>query len=248
MAVQAWQGDKAMVTSATEAIRLIGVHKVFGDVATPVTALSDVTLGVPSGSFTALVGPPGAGKSTLLRCAAGLDRPSRGRIYVDGELLSDGSEAALARFRRKRVGLLFQQSGLQPALTVLQNVILPLRQAGRRVDRRRCQEILGRVGLAGRLDALPDRLTDAQRQRVAIAQALATEPRVIFADEPTAGLDPQGAREILDLLAESVQVYNQTLLLATEDAGIGAYTDSVHSLTAGRLSTPVPADSTAGGG
>lgn len=231
-----------MKTTNGEAVRLIDVRKVYGTAGNPVTALDGVTLSLPSGSFTAVMGPSGSGKSTFLHCAAGLDQPTSGRVYIEGEQLTGGSEAALTKFRRKRIGFVFQQFNLLPTLTVLQNVTLPLRLAGRRVDRRRCQEILGRMGLADRLDHRPAELSGGQQQRVAIARALATEPRVIFADEPTGALDSRSAREVLELLQESVEVYEQTVVLVTHDPIAASYADAVVFLAdgkiAGRLESP----------
>jgi putative ABC transport system ATP-binding protein len=181
------------------------------------------------------MGPSGSGKSTFLQCAAGLDLPTTGRVYIEGEELAGNSEAVLTKFRRQRVGFVFQQFNLLPTLTVMQNVTLPLRLAGRKIDRRRCREVLGRVGLADRLDHRPAELSGGQQQRVAIARALVTDPRVIFADEPTGALDSRSAREVLELLRESVQVYEQTVVMVTHDPVAASYADSVVFLVDGRL-------------
>ncbi|MER5964642.1 ABC transporter ATP-binding protein [Streptomyces sp. NPDC002057] len=218
-----------------EALRLVGVTKVHGTADNAVTALDDVSLSLPTGTFTAVMGPSGSGKSTLLQCAAGLDRPDRGKVLVDGEEMTGGSEAALTKFRRQRIGFVFQQYNLLPTLTVLQNTTLPLKLAGRRVDKGLARDVLGRVGLAGRLDHRPDQLSGGQRQRVAIARALVTEPRVIFADEPTGALDTRSAGEILRLLREAVDVHGRTVVMVTHDPVAASSADSVRFLADGRL-------------
>ncbi|MER5911278.1 ABC transporter ATP-binding protein [Streptomyces sp. NPDC001982] len=220
---------------AAEALRLVKVTKTYGDADNAVTALDGVTLSLPRGSFTAVMGPSGSGKSTLLQCAAGLDRPDSGIVMVDGTEMTGSGEAELTRFRRSRVGFVFQQYNLLETLTVAQNTVLPLKLAGRRVDRKRAREILTAVGLGDRLDHRPDQLSGGQRQRVAIARALVTEPRVIFADEPTGALDTRSAREVLWLLQEAVKVHGRTVVMVTHDPVAAAYADSVLFLADGRL-------------
>ncbi|MGH4034954.1 ABC transporter ATP-binding protein [Actinomycetota bacterium Odt1-20B] len=222
-------------------LRLVKVTKVYGDprdpenAASAVTALDGVTLSLPAGSFTAVMGPSGSGKSTLLQCAAGLDRPDSGIVMVDGEELTGGTEAELTKFRRRHIGFVFQQYNLLDTLTVAQNTTLPLKLAGRRVDRRRAREILTRVGLGDRLGHRPDQLSGGQRQRVAIARALVAEPRVIFADEPTGALDTRSAREVLRLLQDAVRVHGRTVVMVTHDPVAASYADSVLFLADGRL-------------
>ncbi|GAB2886603.1 hypothetical protein GCM10027074_63800 [Streptomyces deserti] len=162
---------------AAEALRLVKVSKTYGTADSAVTALDGVTLGLGRGTFTAVMGPSGSGKSTLLQCAAGLDRPDSGIVRVDGTELTGGGEAELTKFRRGRIGFVFQQYNLLETLTVAQNTVLPLNLAGRRVDRERVREVLTAVGLGDRLGHRPDQLSGGQRQRVAIARALVTEPR-----------------------------------------------------------------------
>lgn len=220
---------------STEALRLVKVTKAYGRADSAVTALDGVSLSLARGTFTAVMGPSGSGKSTLLQCAAGLDRPDSGIVRVDGTELTGGSEAALTRFRRGRVGFVFQQYNLLPTLTVAQNTILPLKLAGRRVDRARARETLTALGLGDRLGHRPDQLSGGQRQRVAIARALVTEPRVIFADEPTGALDTRSAREVLRLLQEAVRVHGRTVVLVTHDPVAASYADSVVFLADGRL-------------
>jgi putative ABC transport system ATP-binding protein len=223
---------------APEALRLVKVTKTYGAGDGAVTALDGVTLGLARGTFTAVMGPSGSGKSTLLQCAAGLDRPDSGIVRVDGRELTGGSEAELTRFRRGRIGFVFQQYNLLETLTVAQNTVLPLKLAGRRVDRGRAREILTAVGLGDRLGHRPDQLSGGQRQRVAIARALVTEPRVIFADEPTGALDTRSAREVLTLLRQAVRVHGRTVVMVTHDPVAASYADSVLFLADGRLQAP----------
>ncbi len=219
----------------SEALRLVGVSKVYGEAESAVTALDGVTLSLPAGSFTAVMGPSGSGKSTLLQCAAGLDRPDRGLVMVDGEEMTGGAEAALTKFRRRRIGFVFQQYNLLDTLTVEQNTTLPLRLAGRRADPVRTREILTQVGLGDRLGHRPDQLSGGQRQRVAIARALVTEPSVIFADEPTGALDTRSARDVLGLLRDAVRIHGRTVVMVTHDPVAASYADSVQFLADGRL-------------
>ncbi|MEV3911943.1 ABC transporter ATP-binding protein [Streptomyces canus] len=220
---------------AAEALRLVKVSKTYGTDDSAVTALDGVTLSLGRGTFTAVMGPSGSGKSTLLQCAAGLDRPDSGIVRVDGTELTGGGEAALTRFRRGRVGFVFQQYNLLETLTVAQNTVLPLKLAGRKVDRRRAEEVLTSVGLGDRLGHRPDQLSGGQKQRVAIARALVTDPRVIFADEPTGALDTRSARDVLRLLQEAVQVHGRTVVMVTHDPVAASYADSVVFLADGRL-------------
>lgn len=229
---------------AAEALRLVKVTRTYGTDDSAVTALDGVTLSLARGTFTAVMGPSGSGKSTLLQCAAGLDRPDSGIVRVDGTELTGGGEAELTRFRRGRVGFVFQQYNLLETLTVAQNTVLPLKLAGRKVDRRRAEEVLTSVGLGDRLGHRPDQLSGGQRQRVAIARALVTDPRVIFADEPTGALDTRSARDVLRLLQETVQVHGRTVVMVTHDPVAASYAHSVVFLAdgriAGRMNAPTP--------
>ncbi|MGW0683938.1 ABC transporter ATP-binding protein [Streptomyces sp. NPDC002754] len=226
---------RARPARSPEALRLDRVRKVYGTDEAAVTALDQVSLSLPAGSFTAVMGPSGSGKSTLLQCAAGLDRPDGGTITVDGEELTGGGEAALTKFRRTRIGFVFQQYNLLDTLTVEQNTTLPLRLAGRRVDRARVREMLRQVGLADRLGHRPAELSGGQRQRVAIARALVAEPAVVFADEPTGALDTRSAREVLTLLREAVRLHGRTVVMVTHDPVAASYADTVLFLADGRL-------------
>ncbi|MFE5257310.1 ABC transporter ATP-binding protein [Streptomyces coelicoflavus] len=225
----------AGTSGSDQALRLESVTKHYVSPGGSVTALDGVSLALDRGSFTAVMGPSGSGKSTLLQCAAGLDSPSSGRVFVDGVEMSGGTEAELTKFRRGRIGFVFQQFNLMPTLTVLQNTTLPLRLAGRRVDHARAVATLDRVGLGERLDHLPSQLSGGQQQRVAIARALVTRPRVVFADEPTGALDTRSAREVLALLQEAVRIDGRTLVMVTHDPVAAAHADQVLFLADGGL-------------
>jgi putative ABC transport system ATP-binding protein len=220
--------------AAGEAVRLDSVSKVYGTSDNRVLALDGVTLIVPSGSFSAVMGPSGSGKTTLLQVAAGLDEPTEGEVYVAGVRLS-GSETQLTELRRELVGFVFQQFNLLPALSVLQNVVLPPRLAGREPDLSSARRILERVGLGNRIDHRPAELSGGQQQRVAIARALVTNPTAIFADEPTGNLDSKSAADVLALLQESVRDFGQTVVMVTHDPVAAAHADSVLFLADGRI-------------
>ncbi|SED78843.1 putative ABC transport system ATP-binding protein [Streptomyces misionensis] len=228
--------------SRTPALTMTGVTKVYGKDGTQVRALDGVSVEIPRGSFTAVMGPSGSGKSTFLHCAAGLDRPTSGSASVGGVELTRLGETALTKLRRRRVGFVFQSFNLVPSLTVRQNIELPLRLAGERLDDAWLREILERVGLADRTGHRPGELSGGQQQRVAIARALVTRPDVIFGDEPTGALDTVTAREILALLRACVDEAGQTVVMVTHDPGAASYADRVLFLAdgalAGRLDAP----------
>ncbi|MBM2614647.1 ABC transporter ATP-binding protein [Actinoplanes sp. LDG1-06] len=216
----------------TDIVRVEHLYKTYEG---GVTALDGVTAGFPAGSFTAVMGPSGSGKSTLLHCAAGLDRPTGGRVFIDGAELTATKDTPMTKFRRTRVGFVFQDYNLLPSLTVEQNTVLSLRLAGRRPDRKRVRAVLEQLGLGDRTGELPERLSGGQRQRVAVARALVTEPAVIFADEPTGALDLRSAREVLTLLRSVVHEHRRTVVMVTHDPVAAAYADSVVFLADGRL-------------
>jgi putative ABC transport system ATP-binding protein len=210
---------------------------------TTVTALDDVTLAFPRGTFTAVMGPSGSGKSTLLQCAAGLDRPTSGSVTMGGTELTTLSETKLTLLRRERVGFVFQAFNLLPSLTAEQNVSLPLRLAGRRVPKARIREVLQQVGLGDRARHRPTELSGGQQQRVALARALATRPEVLFGDEPTGALDSRAGREVLTLLRSMVDRESQTVVMVTHDPVAAAYADRVVLLADGRLAGTLDAPS-----
>ncbi|MEW2132899.1 ABC transporter ATP-binding protein [Streptomyces sp. NPDC005435] len=220
---------------SSRAVLLEGVTKTYGRGGQTVTALDDVSVGIPRGTFTAVMGPSGSGKSTFLHCAAGLDQPTSGSVRIAGEDLTGMDETALTHVRRRRVGFVFQAFNLVPALTVRQNITLPLRLAGQRSDRGWLDEIVERVGLAGRVGHRPSQLSGGQQQRVAIARALITRPDVIFGDEPTGALDTVTAKEILTLLRACVDESGQTVVLVTHDPVAASYAQRVLFLADGRI-------------
>ncbi|WP_312888096.1 ABC transporter ATP-binding protein [Nonomuraea rhodomycinica] len=224
-----------MTNKTTHALELHDVTKRHGVGDTAVTALDRVSLSIPRGTFTAVMGPSGSGKSTLLHCAAGLDRPDSGSVVLDGHELTDADETALTRLRRERMGFVFQSFNLVPTLTVAQNVALPLEFAGRRVDGRQVRGLLARLGLGDRLDHRPAELSGGQQQRVAIARAMLSRPAVVFADEPTGALDTQAARDVLRILREAVDASGQTIVMVTHDPVAGAYADAVVFFSDGRI-------------
>jgi putative ABC transport system ATP-binding protein len=216
-------------------VELHEVRMVYGSEAQRVIALDGVTVEFAAATFTAVMGPSGSGKSTLLHCAAGLDRPTTGRVVVDGIVLGDLSEDALTRLRRDRMGFVFQELNLVSALTATQNVELPLRLAGRRPRAEVVADALNVVGLAGRAGHRPSELSGGEQQRVAIARALVAEPAVLFADEPTGSLDTRSSRQVLDLVRAVVDEHGHTVVMVTHDPVAAARADRVVLLADGRL-------------
>ncbi|NUR60846.1 MAG: ABC transporter ATP-binding protein [Catenulispora sp.] len=225
---------------AAAALRLEAVSRVFQTGSRTVTALDSVDLTLVRGTFTAIMGPSGSGKTTLLQCASGLDRPTSGRVFIGGQPMPAGSEAAVTKFRRGRVGFVFQHYNLMPALTVKQNVTLPAKLAGRRISADRRDAVLAQVGLADRGDHRPAQLSGGEQQRVAIARALVTSPEILFADEPTGALDSRSAQTVLRLLDQAVRTHGQTVVLVTHDPVAAAHADTVLFLMDGRLVDRLP--------
>ncbi|MBO3083953.1 ABC transporter ATP-binding protein [Cellulomonas sp. zg-ZUI188] len=226
------------VTTDVAPVVLEHVTKTYGGTgssAATVRALDDVTLELPEGSFTAVMGPSGSGKSTLLHCAAGLDAPTTGRAVLAGHDLTGMSEDALTRLRRDRVAFVFQAFNLIPTLTAAQNVELPGLLAGRGRDPRSTDRALARVGLGDRRAHRPGELSGGQQQRVAIARALAVKAAVLFADEPTGALDTGTAARILELLRTAGAEDRQTIMMTTHDPVAAAYADTVIFLVDGRI-------------
>ncbi|WP_327087102.1 ABC transporter ATP-binding protein [Nonomuraea sp. NBC_01738] len=219
----------------TDVVRLEAVSKVYGKGQGAVAALREVSVAIPSGSFTAVMGPSGSGKSTFLHCAAGLDVPSSGSVRLGGTELSGLSENRLTELRRQRIGFVFQSFNLVGSLTVLENITLPLRLAGAKADRGWLEEVVRRVGLEGRTGHRPAQLSGGQQQRVAIARALVTRPEVVFGDEPTGALDTMTARDVLRLLREVVEGMGQTVVMVTHDPVAASYADTVLFLADGRI-------------
>jgi putative ABC transport system ATP-binding protein len=227
----------ASATAVEAAVQMDSVRKIYGRGSGAVTALDGVSVSIPPGTFTAVMGPSGSGKSTFLHCAAGLDRPTSGSVYL-GSVKADLrllSETDLTKLRRERIGFIFQSFNLLAALNVRQNITLPLRLAGHRANPAYLNEILARVGLTERAKHRPSELSGGQQQRVAIARALITRPDVVFADEPTGALDTVTAREILTLLRRTVDAMGQTVVMVTHDLVAASYADNVIFLADGRI-------------
>ncbi|MEV6107825.1 ABC transporter ATP-binding protein [Streptomyces sp. NPDC051940] len=227
--------DSAATRPDASAVTLTDVSRVYGRGQGAVAALREVSLAIPRGSFTAVMGPSGSGKSTFLHCAAGLDTPTAGSVRLGGTELTGMNETRLTELRRDRVGFVFQAFNLIPSLTVLENITLPLRLAGTRPDRAWLDAVLHRVGLQGRTGHRPAQLSGGQQQRVAVARALATRPEVVFGDEPTGALDTMTARDVLTLLREIVDEMRQTVVMVTHDPVAASYADTVLFLADGRI-------------
>ncbi|MET8902901.1 MULTISPECIES: ABC transporter ATP-binding protein [unclassified Streptomyces] len=227
--------DRPEVPAGTTgpAVELRGVRRQYGRGERAVHALAGIDLALPRSTFTAVMGPSGSGKSTFLQCAAGLDRPSAGSVRLGGTEITGMSENELTELRRSRLGFVFQAFNLLPSLTVEQNVLLPLRLAGHRPDRRRAAAVLAQVGLADKARRRPGELSGGQQQRVAVARALVTTPDVVFADEPTGALDTGTATEVLGLLRHAVDTLGATVVMVTHDPAAAAWADRVLFLADG---------------
>lgn len=212
-----------------EFLKVENLYKVYGKGENQVTALDHVSLTVEKGEFVAIIGSSGSGKSTLLHAIAGVDVPTSGKIYLDGQDVYAGKSEQLAIFRRRQVGLIYQFNNLIPTLNVVENITLPILMDRRKVNGKRLDELLELLGLQERKTHLPNQLSGGQQQRVAIGRALMNAPAVMLADEPTGALDSRNGQEIIRLLKESNRKYRQTLLLVTHDENI--------ALQAGRIIT-----------
>ncbi|MGH9288124.1 MAG: ABC transporter ATP-binding protein [Acidimicrobiales bacterium] len=226
---------------ATIAVRADAAVKVYGKGATAVRALDGVSLAMPAGRFTAIMGPSGSGKSTFMHCLAGLDTLTSGRAFIGEVDLGRLSEKQLTRLRRDHVGFVFQAFNLLPMLSAGENITLPLDLAGRRIDKRWVRSIVDTVGLGDRLKHRPAELSGGQQQRVAVARALASRPSVIFADEPTGNLDSRSGSEILAFMRRAVDELGQTIVIVTHDPVAAAYADAVVFLADGRVVDQMPA-------
>jgi putative ABC transport system ATP-binding protein len=215
------------------AVSAVDVTRRYGEGATAVDALRGVSLSVAPGELVAVMGPSGSGKSTLLHILAGLDRPTSGEAFVDGAALSGMDDQQLTLLRREKVGFVFQFFNLLPMLDAEQNVVLPLKLAGRPLDQAWIDQVLETVGLADRRGHRPAELSGGQQQRVAVARALITRPSILFADEPTGNLDSKSGHEILELLRSCVASYGQTILTVTHEPRVSMVADRILLLADG---------------
>jgi putative ABC transport system ATP-binding protein len=213
----------------------VGVTKLYGVGEAAVAALDDVDVAVARGRFTAIMGPSGSGKSTLLHVLAGLDRPTSGEVYLGDTEITSLRDKRLTELRRDRIGFIFQSFNLLPTMTAAENIVLPLRIAGRRPDADWVASIVDTVGLAGRLEHRPSQLSGGQQQRVAAARALASRPEIVFADEPTGALDSRSGTELLRFLRTAVDELAQTVVMVTHDPQAASYADRVLFLADGRI-------------
>ncbi len=220
---------EAAVVHAHDVTRRYGA----GD--TAVEALGGVSIDVPRGRLTAVMGPSGSGKSTLMHILAGLDRPTTGEVVIAGEDITTMGDTDLTKLRRRHIGFVFQFFNLLPMLTAEENVLLPLSIAGEKPDRAWVDDLMHKTGLVDRLAHRPAELSGGQQQRVAIARALVSRPTVVFADEPTGNLDSKTGAEILELLRQSVADYGQTTVMVTHDAVAASYADRILVLADGRI-------------
>ena len=213
------------------------LKKVYGTGPNSVHALDGINLSIEKGQFVAVVGTSGSGKSTLLHMLGGLDRPTSGKVFVDGKDIFSLKEEALTIFRRRKIGFVFQSYNLVPVLNVYENVVLPIELDGKKIDRSFVQNILETLGLIDRQNALPSQLSGGQQQRVAIARALASSPAIILADEPTGNLDSRTSQDVLSLLKVTSQKFSQTIVMITHNEEIAQMADRIIRIEDGKIVT-----------
>ena len=218
-----------------EIVKVVDVCKSYGKGNTKVEALKNVNLTINQGEFVAIVGASGSGKSTLLHLLGGVDRPTSGKVYVDGIDIYNLSEKELAIFRRRKVGFIFQFYNLVPVLTAEENMLLPLLLDRKKINKEKFNELVSILGLEDRRHHLPNELSGGQQQRVSIGRALSYSSSVVLADEPTGNLDSKNGKEIIDLLKISVKKYNQTLILITHDLNIASQADRIITIEDGKV-------------
>ena len=218
-----------------EMLRVENLTKVYGTGENQVRALDGVSFSVDKGQFVAIIGPSGSGKSTLLHILGGVDRPTSGKVYMNGQDVYKRNEDQLAIFRRREVGLIYQFYNLIPVLNVTENITLPVLMDGRKVNQERLQEMLQTLGLQGREKHLPYQLSGGQQQRVSIGRALMNAPAVVLADEPTGNLDSKNSQDIVDLLKYSNRRFEQTLIVITHDESIALQADRILAIEDGKI-------------
>jgi putative ABC transport system ATP-binding protein len=230
---------EAVLAPATTAVAARDVLRRYGEGDYAVDALRGVSLAVPSGQFAAIMGPSGSGKSTLMHILAGLDQPTAGAVEIGGQEITTMGDKELTLLRRRQIGFVFQAFNLVPTLTAEENIVLPLAIAGRKTESSWVDAVIERVGLGDRRRHRPAELSGGQQQRVAVARALASEPTVLFADEPTGNLDSRSGAEVLELLGEAAREYGQTIVMVTHDERAAAGADRVIHLADGEVAEDV---------
>ena len=218
-----------------EILRVEHLSKIYGKGENEVRALDDVSFSVEKGQFVAIIGPSGSGKSTLLHILGGVDRPTSGKVFLEGQDVFAQNEDQLAIFRRRQVGLIYQFYNLIPVLNVTENITLPVLMDGRKVNQERLNDLLTTLALKGREKHLPNQLSGGQQQRVSIGRALMNSPTVVLADEPTGNLDSKNSQEIVELLKLSNKQYGQTLIVITHDESIALQADRIITIEDGRI-------------
>ena len=218
-----------------EILRVENLTKVYGKGENEVRALDGVSFSVEKGAFVAVIGPSGSGKSTLLHILGGVDRPTGGKVFMDGKDVYAQNEEQLAIFRRRQVGLIYQFYNLIPVLNVTENITLPVLMDGQKINQNRLAELMTILKLTGRENHLPNQLSGGQQQRVSIGRALMNAPAVVLADEPTGNLDSKSSREIVELLKVSNEKYGQTLLVITHDESIALQADRILYIEDGKI-------------
>ena len=218
-----------------EILKVENISKTYDTGGVPVQALDDISFSVEKGEFIAVIGASGSGKSTLLHILGGVDRPTEGKVFVNGEDVYEQDEEALAIFRRRQVGLIYQFYNLIPVLTVEENISLPVKLDGKRINKERLAELLKVLGLVKRRKHLPSQLSGGQQQRVSIGRALINAPAIVLADEPTGNLDTKNAQDIINLLKKSNRTYKQTIILITHDREVAMQADRVLEIQDGKL-------------
>ncbi len=218
-------------------LKIENLSKIYGEGENQVKALDNISFSVPKGQFVAIIGPSGSGKSTLLHILGGVDRPTSGKVYLDGQDVYAQNEDQLAIFRRRQVGLIYQFYNLIPVLNVTENITLPVLMDGKKVDKAYLDELVGLLSLKGREKHLPNELSGGQQQRVSIGRALINNPAVMLADEPTGNLDSKNSHEILELLKLSHKKYGQTLIVITHDSNIALQADRIITINDGKIAS-----------
>ncbi len=218
-------------------LKIENLSKIYGEGENQVKALDNVSFSIPKGQFVAIIGPSGSGKSTLLHIIGGVDKPTSGKVFLDGQDVYAQNEDQLAIFRRRQVGLIYQFYNLIPVLNVTENITLPVLMDGKKIDKKYLKELIELLSLDGRENHLPNELSGGQQQRVSIGRALFNNPAVMLADEPTGNLDSKNSREIVELLKISNKKFAQTLIVITHDESIALQADRIITINDGKIAS-----------